>query len=139
MSFILIPRTDPRCQEIQNGHDDYPDGLILAQGHFTDLDHEWLVGPVTREGSVTIRYANVHDLNWLPRVDGMKVYGIRQWQDRCSGRGYMTRDRQWMVTREYIKEHYKNVREVGSETFATDSHGDERAFKAADVSGWHTS
>lgn len=80
MKHVLIPVTDPRCKEIQNGHSDYHDGLILADTHFTDTDDEWLVGPV--ESRIEYKYANVHYLHWLPKVDGKRVYGVRFWARR---------------------------------------------------------
>lgn len=147
-TYTIIPVTDPKCRELQNGYSNYNDGLILADSKFTDLDGEWLVGPVHnrpdgyRAGSGL--YANVHVA--ITRMDGKTVYGIRFWTDRCSDRGYMTHtasglssDRKHTVSRTYINEHYTDVKESDGVISCTDSRDTQRVFTEVEtLSGWFT-
>ena len=145
-NFSFIPVTDPRCQELQNGYNNYNDGLILADSKFTDLDGEWLVGPVHTVPDGCYRnpqelYANVHVA--IGRIDGKTVYGIRFWTERCSDRGYMThsstglsRDRKHTVSRAYIQEHYTDVNEDDGTVTCKDDKGNERVFEATSIDGW---
>jgi hypothetical protein len=145
-TYTIIPATDPKCRELQNGYSNYNDGLILADSKFTDLDGEWLVGPVHsrpdgyRAGSGL--YANVHVA--ITRMDGKTVYGIRYWTDRCTDRGYMTHtasglssDRKHTVSRAYINEHYTDVQESGEVIVCNDDRGNEHKFDAVKgLDGW---
>ena len=148
-TYTIIPATDPLCKEIQNGYDNYSDGLILADSKFTDLDGEWLVGPVHTVPEGCYRnpqelYANVHVA--ITRRDGQTVYGIRFWTERCSDRGYMThsatglaQDRKHTVSRAYIQEHYTNVHEAEGVITCTDSRGADRVFTEVEtLNGWFT-
>ena len=147
-NFSIIPTTDPRCKELQGGYSNYSDGLILADSKFTDLDGEWLVGPVHNVPEGYYRnsrnlYANVHVS--LGRIDGKNVYGIRFWTERCSDRGYMThsatglaQDRKHTVAREYIQEHYTDVTENDGTIACKDHKGIERVFEATSINGWFT-
>jgi len=148
-TYTIIPSTDPRCKEIQNGYDNYSDGLILADSKFTDFDGEWLVGPVRNVPEGYYRnyrnlYANVHVS--LGRIDGKTVYGIRFWTERCSDRGYMThsatglaKDRKYTVSREYIQEHYTDVHEVDGVITCEDDRGADRVFTEVEtLNGWFT-
>ena len=145
-TYTIIPASDPLCRELQNGHSNYSDGLILADSKFTDLDGEWLVGPVHNrpEGYHAGRglYANVHV--GITRKDGKTVYGIRFWTDRCTDRGYMTHtasglssDRKHTVSRAYINEHYTDVQESGEVIVCNDDRGNEHKFDAVKgLDGW---
>jgi hypothetical protein len=71
---------NPLCQQLQDGHSAYRDGLVLASGHTINRDPSrtsvgsWLV-------RVDGRTANVHpiqsELDQICKHNGMHVYGIR--------------------------------------------------------------
>lgn len=151
-AYTIIPATDPICKEIQNGYDNYSNGIILADSKFTDLDGEWLVGPVPTvpEGygwrSQGHLYANVHvGIKRHEGPDGYQIaYGIRFWTDRCSDRGYMTyshsglaQDRVSTKSRAYIHEHYTNVQEVDGVITCKDDRGNDCVLNELDtLNGW---
>ena len=68
------------CQQLQDGHDAYWSGLVLASGHTINRDPSrtstgsWLV---TGDGKI----ANVHpiqdELDHICKHNGMNVYGVR--------------------------------------------------------------
>ena len=80
----LIPTSDPLCQYLQDGHDDYSYGLLLSEKpYFIATDGEWMVLHDDRN-----QFANVHiiyeqtdkELIWA----GYHVYGVRFWVKRCA-------------------------------------------------------
>jgi hypothetical protein len=79
----LVKISDPLCQELQNGHNSYGDGLVLAKSHRVNRDPK-----LTSVGSWLVehdgRLANVHPiqdrLDSIKQHDGLNVYGIRFWE-----------------------------------------------------------
>ena len=104
LTFKHVPVTDPLCQELQNGHNSYRDGLVLTDAPIVkDSQGEWLIGPfdlaaftgapyATGYVSTAKGYANVHPF-WaamshrILRHDGLRVFGIRFYIESCDSCG----------------------------------------------------
>mgnify|MGYP003119126038 FL=1 len=100
ITFKHVPVTDPLCQELQGGHSNYHDGLILTDAPIVeDSQGEWLIGPFDLAAftcapydpgyvSTAKGYANVHPF-WesmahrIQRYDGLRVFGIRFYIESC--------------------------------------------------------
>ena len=79
---ILIPTSDPLCQELQGGYRDYDHGVLLSkEPYFIATNGEWMV-------LHDDRFANVHTIAETAyknkRHNGYHVYGVRFWVKRCA-------------------------------------------------------
>ena len=96
MATEHVPSTDPRCQAIQDGYNNYGYGLLLSPDKWTvvyDRDgsgrQQWLISyPDGDREDFTDKWANVHFIpgadGYPKRHEGRWVYGVRFWAAACA-------------------------------------------------------
>ena len=90
--YTLIPVSNPLCQELQRGYNNYSDGAVISsKRHILDKTGEWLVGPIPDAPNPNEPYANVHPGDNHDALSGslkfQHIYFIRFWTRDCKACG----------------------------------------------------